>query len=360
MFGFTWDGLAHTTGLSTSELKFGTNGLEAAITFAGADLALAVGHLEASNPSDANGDGRLSVEEFTAGLERVRKFAASCLAVQFDDRAVLPGPVQLGMDDKDNFHIELTCPGERPARLRVRALLFEHLPPEHIHFITLHGGGGQALGNKMLSPEDNAFEINLSAVPVKGAEKEAPPVSPFAGFLKLGVEHICTGYDHLLFLFGLLLVCANFKSAVQVVTFFTLAHSITLALATLNLVRISGRLVEAAVAASIVYVAVENLVQAGAPVGRWRVTFLFGLIHGIGFATVLRDLGVAASTTGVAVPLVAFNVGVELGQIVIVSLILPVLWTLRKREAFLHWGVPACSTLVAVLGGIWLTKRLLF
>jgi len=360
LFGFAQGGLAHTTGLSTSELKFGTNGLDAEITFAGADLALALAHLDAANPADWNRDGKLTSEEFAAGVQRVRKFAASCLAVEFDGRAAPPGPARLGLDDKDNFRVEVSYAGERPGRLKVSALLFEHLPPEHIHFITLHGDDSKSLGNKMLSPGDNTFEINLSATRAAEAEKEQPPVSPFAGFLKLGIEHICTGYDHLLFLFGLLLVCANFKSAIQVVTFFTLAHSITLALATLNLVRISGRLVEAAVAASIIYVAVENLVQAGAPKGRWRVTFLFGLIHGIGFATVLRDLGVAASTTGVAVPLVAFNVGVELGQIVIVGLILPVIWTLRKRDLFLRWGVPACSGLVALLGGIWLTKRLFF
>src|SRR6185503_11254312 len=169
----------------------------------------------------------------------------------------------------------------------------------------------------MLRPGDNVLEIQLAGT--KGTE---PPVSTFAGFLKLGVEHIWTGYDHLMFLFALLLVCPDFKSAIQVVTFFTVAHSITLAFATLNLVWVSGRVVEPAIAASIVYVGVENLIRSEGPKGRWLITFLFGLIHGFGFASILRDLGVASSTTGVTVPLVAFNLGVEAGQIVVAGILL--------------------------------------
>jgi hydrogenase/urease accessory protein HupE len=174
------------------------------------------------------------------------------------------------------------------------------------------------------------------------------------------VEHIWTGYDHLLFLLALLLVCSDFKSAIQVVTFFTVAHSITLALATLNLVSVSGLVVEPAIAASIIYVGVENFTRSEGPKGRWLITFLFGLIHGFGFATVLRDLGVTSGTTGVAVPLVAFNLGVEAGQIVIAAILLPAIWKLRKWEPFRQWGVPACSAIVASLGGYWLVERLWF
>ena len=142
----------------------------------------------------------------------------------------------------------------------------------------------------------------------------------------LGVKHIWTGYDHLLFLSALLLVCPTFKSAIQVVACFTVAHSLTLAFATLNLVWVSSRVVEPAIAASIVYIGIENLFRPEAPKSRWLVTFVFGLVHGLGFASVLRDMGVASSTTGVAVPLVGFNLGVETGQLVIACLLLPAIW----------------------------------
>jgi len=176
----------------------------------------------------------------------------------------------------------------------------------------------------------------------------------------LGVKHIWTGYDHLMFLFALLLVCDNFKSAIQIVTFFTVAHSITLALATLNLVWVSSRVVEPSIAASIVYVGTENLIRSESLKGRWLITFLFGLVHGLGFASVLRDMGVTSNTAGVAVPLVLFNLGVETGQIVIAGVLLPLIWRARKWELFLRRGVPVCSAVVAALGSYWLVKRLWF
>src|SRR5437870_13027848 len=112
----------------------------------------------------------------------------------------------------------------------------------------------------------------------------APIRHSFADFLLMGVRHIWTGYDHLLFLFGLLIVTRNFSSSVKIITCFTIAHSITLAVATLSLVRISSRIVEPLIAVSIIYVGIENLISGGDPRCRWMLTFAFGLIHGFGFA----------------------------------------------------------------------------
>jgi hydrogenase/urease accessory protein HupE len=346
----------HTTGLSTADVTLGTNGINAEVILAGADLTLALAQLETDSPSDKNHDGTLNSEEFVAGIERLRKFAAGCLVVEFDGQLVRPAAPQLKLDDKDNFHIELTYPGDPPQRVRVRAALFAHLPANHLHFVSIQDANGKVLGNKMLKPSDDALEITCPT----GSTQTERRASTFTDFLKLGVEHIWTGYDHLLFLLALLLVCTDFKSAIQVVTFFTVAHSITLAFATLNLVTVSNRVVEPAIAASIVYVGAENFVRSEGPKGRWLITFLFGLIHGFGFATVLRDMGVASSTTGVTVPLVAFNLGVEIGQVVIATVLLPLIWQLRKWKSFLKWGVPACSGIVAVVGGYWLIQRVFF
>jgi HupE/UreJ protein len=187
-----------------------------------------------------------------------------------------------------------------------------------------------------------------------------PPATAWA-FLRLGVAHIWTGYDHLLFLLGLLVVCRSFRSMVVIISSFTVAHSITLALATLGFVDLPGRLVEAIIAGSIFYVGMENLIRRGAePRGRGAVTFAFGLVHGLGFATVLRQLGVGAGGHGIAVPLFSFNLGVELGQIAIAAIFLPLVWQLRKNAAFLQYGIPLLSGLVAALGLYWLLERAIF
>ena len=125
----------------------------------------------------------------------------------------------------------------------------------------------------------------------------------FNDFLLLGIEHILTGYDHLLFLLSLLIVTRSFWPAFKIITYFTIAHSITLALAGLNIIDIPGNIVEPLIAATIVYVAVENILRDGKPKGRQWLTFFFGLVHGFGFAAVLREMGISSYETGILVPL---------------------------------------------------------
>jgi hydrogenase/urease accessory protein HupE len=182
-------------------------------------------------------------------------------------------------------------------------------------------------------------------------------VGSFGNFLALGVKHILTGYDHLLFLFGLLVVARGFVSSLSIITSFTIAHSITLAAATFNLAQIPGRIVEPLIAASIVYVGIENLLRSDVPKARQLVTFGFGLIHGFGFASVLREMGIGAGTGGVALPLLSFNIGVELGQIMVAAVALPIIWKLRANPLFIARWVPACSTAVVLLGSSWFVER---
>jgi len=115
------------------------------------------------------------------------------------------------------------------------------------------------------------------------------------------------------------------------------------------------------IAASIFYVGIENLVRRGAePKGRWALTFAFGLIHGFGFASVLRELGVGSNGHGLAMPLFTFNLGVEIGQVTIAAIVLPIVWQLRKNPAFLRRGVPILSGLVAAAGLYWFLERTIF
>jgi hydrogenase/urease accessory protein HupE len=178
---------------------------------------------------------------------------------------------------------------------------------------------------------------------------------PFWGFLLIGVEHILLGFDHLAFLFALLIAGGTLREAVKIITSFTVAHSITLALATLELMAIPASVVEPLIAASIIYVGIENILRHKIE-RRWLLTFAFGLVHGFGFASALRELGVGAGVNAVA-PLLSFNLGVEVGQIAVAALVLPVIWKLRRHPRFVVRYVPACSILVALAGGYWLIER---
>ncbi|WP_439401405.1 HupE/UreJ family protein [Bradyrhizobium sp. DASA03068] len=191
----------------------------------------------------------------------------------------------------------------------------------------------------------------------------APPSlsSTMQRYLVTGVEHIFLGYDHVAFLVAIVLWARRLLPVVKIVTAFTIAHSLTLSLAALNVLVIPSRIVEPAIAASIVFVAVENFFSRDVD-RRWRVAFLFGLIHGFGFAGALREIGL--SPDAIVPALAAFNVGVEIGQIAIVALLLPVLGVLdrvtaagREQPARAARLVYATSAMIGVLGGYWLLTR---
>ena len=173
-------------------------------------------------------------------------------------------------------------------------------------------------------------------------------------FAALGVEHIFLGYDHIMFLLALIVVGGRLINLIKIVTSFTLAHSITLILAALEVVQLPSRLIESGIAASIAYVALENFWLRRSDL-RWIITFFFGLVHGFGFANVLRELGLP--TRGLAVSLVTFNLGVEVGQICIVAVVFPlVLWL--SRRPFQKKVVWAASAVIFLFGLGWLIERI--
>jgi hypothetical protein len=170
-----------------------------------------------------------------------------------------------------------------------------------------------------------------------------------ASFVRLGIEHILTGWDHLLFLLVLLLRGGGWLSLVKIITAFTVAHSVTLALAVLEVVALPDRLVEAVIALSIAAVAAENLFLRPVVSRRWLVSFAFGLVHGFGFSSVLRDIGLP--TQGLVLSLLGFNAGVELGQALVVAVALPALALLRSTrwEARVTRGASLATLLVGAV-----------
>jgi hydrogenase/urease accessory protein HupE len=198
----------------------------------------------------------------------------------------------------------------------------------------------------------------------------APPATLFqviARYTRAGIEHIFLGYDHVTFLAAVVLWARRLWPVVKVVTAFTIAHSITLSLAALDVLRIPSAIIEPAIAASIVYVAAENFLSCDID-KRWRDTFGFGLIHGFGFASALQEFGLPRSA--VVPALASFNLGVEIGQIAIVSLVVPVLLGMDRlvanwrgetarttRSAVAVYGI---SAVIIGLGSYWFLARTLF
>jgi hydrogenase/urease accessory protein HupE len=219
----------------------------------------------------------------------------------------------------------------------------------HRQYMAVRDERGNLLSERMLAA--NADGLEIDAVP-------AATSPSFREFLILGVEHILTGYDHVVFLLGLLIAGGSLMAAAKIITSFTVAHSITLAVATLGWINISPRIVEPLIAVSIAYVGLENIFRRGLN-RRWLLTFGFGLIHGFGFASVLREMGIGSAGNGVTLPLLSFNLGVELGQLAIASLILPLIWILRRRTFFAARFAPACSVMIALAGAYWLLLRTL-
>ncbi len=207
------------------------------------------------------------------------------------------------------------------------------------------------------SEEDEHQVMNAEASRKPKADvATAQPTSRISFFL-FGVEHIITGYDHLLFLAALLLACTTFYEAATIITCFTIAHSITLAMAALDVVRLSGAIVEPLIALSIVYIAIENLSGKPALWRRAAITCFFGLIHGLGFASALRDIGLGTIPGGVVWPLLRFNLGVEAGQLCVAAVLLPPLLWAKRTERFSRWLVPVGSGLIALVGAYWLVTR---
>jgi hydrogenase/urease accessory protein HupE len=342
---------AHDVGLSTANWQWHTSRLEATLTFAVREAGGLV-------PLDQNRDGHVSPDEFILSRDSLAAAITTNCQIRFDGVPVEPGDIQCQLDSSNNVDVTLNFPNPHFQELELDFPVIRLLTPGHRMFFSLRDPTGLTIAERLLSRNSTLVVVQFDTEATGAAAATSPAALPsFAGFLKLGVEHILTGYDHLLFLFALLIVTRNFISALQVITCFTVAHSMTLGVATFDLMQVSSRIVEPLIAVTIIYVGVENVWKHGDPHGRWLLTFAFGLIHGFGFASVLREMGVGAQAGGVAMPLLAFNLGVELGQIAVAAVVLPLIWKFRTKPVFVQRWVPACSVLVALAGAYWFVQR---
>jgi hydrogenase/urease accessory protein HupE len=236
-----------------------------------------------------------------------------------------------------------------PGTLGVNTVMFPY-DPSHQTFVNMYEG--ETLTSQMI------------------LDGKHPQLEYFAGtrqgvaavvkkFIPAGIHHILIGPDHLLFLVGLLLLGGTVRQLLMVVTSFTVAHSITLSLAALNIVTPPARLIEPAIALSIVYVGADNILAKGGRDVRVWIAFTFGFIHGFGFANVLREMDLPTRALGWS--LFSFNFGVEIGQLLVVVLVASALAALRSRSEWAGRHLAfAGSIVVIVAGAFWFVQRVFF
>ena len=317
---------------------------------------------------DADGDGNITWGEVRTRHADIAAYASARLALRVGGQGCV---LSVGAQQVDShtdgaytvLPLNAVCPPEAAdGRLEVEYRLFADLDPQHRGLLNLQTREGTRTA--VLGPQASIQQFSM------GAAEAGSGWRAFVDYVREGVWHIWIGFDHILFLLSLLLPAVGYWAGrrwqpverlpqaawdvLRIVTAFTVAHSITLTLATLGLVSLPSRLVESAIAASVVLATLNNvwpLFQAK----RWWVAFVFGLVHGFGFASVLADLGLPKDVLALA--LVGFNVGVELGQLAIVAVFLPLAFLLRRSLLYRRGLLVGGSLLIAVLAAVWLVER---
>ena len=249
--------------------------------------------------------------------------------------------------DRQSIRLRFRCALSRaPGILRLSARMFPY-DPKHQTFVNVYEG--QALRSQAILDENRAsFEY------FPGSAHGAMAIA--RRFVAGGIHHILTGPDHLLFLVGLLLLGGSIRRLLIVVTSFTLAHSITLSVAALNILSPPARVVEPLIALSIVYVGADNLLIRGGRDMRAWIALVFGLVHGFGFASVLREMALPPRALGWS--LFSFNAGVEIGQLMVVVLVASALAALRRRSQPAAQRLAFAGSLaVVVAGAFWFVQR---
>ena len=321
------------------------------------DVELAVG-------ADANGDGKITWGELRAASPRLAAYVAEHL--QFGaNRGACPlqfGALKVHARTDGNYAwlpFTAECVGSQLHELTIAYRLLEGIDPSHRALLTLAADGRVATG--VLGGANAVSTLALDESTRWRAVEE---------YFLAGVWHIWNGIDHLLFLLSLLLPAVlmrrnrrwepvrtarpAFLGVLKTVTAFTLAHSITLSLAALNVVHLPSRVTESVIAASIIVAALNNIFPVVTE-GRARLAFAFGLLHGFGFASVLSDMGLPAGAR--VSSLLAFNAGIEAGQLAVVLAVMPLVYVLRARvlyrQALLQWG----SGAIAAVALLWFIQR---
>ena len=350
--------LAHTLSVSHVDIVVPADGSGPEI-----ELDLAIRDLALSLPLDANHDERVTWDELQAIEEPLFAMVTKGLQVSSGSTPCTLHPQLLATrqyDDGAYATVVLRADCASVAALTVRYGLLFDVDPQHRALVTFHNHGKDGTGIASIDARDIAI-----------GPGQAARSNPFLQFLREGIHHILIGYDHLAFLISLLLPAAlvrrerhwqpspglrhSLGHVLGIVTAFTVAHSITLSLAALGWITPASRWVEAAIAASVLLAALNN-VWPLVTKRVWLVGFSFGLVHGFGFAGALSELGLPTGAR--LASLVGFNLGVEIGQMAVVALVLPLLLLMRRKRWYAQFAMPLLSLAIAGLAAWWLWVRL--
>ena len=332
---------AHQTGVSTVRIDVTETEIGVELAVKGQDLDTALGTAIVDTETD-----EVQADKLAAAAQRVIAYMIAGASVRTGDGAACEAVPDAPTADSDGviLWVGWRCP-DGVAIDYHNTLFLEDEPLAIQNVLVLRGDD---MAPSVMTGEHTTLRLT-----------DPPPsaLTVIGRYIVSGVEHIWIGYDHIAFLIALLLWARQLWPVVKVVTAFTIAHSITLALAVLDIVSIPGNIVEPLIALSIVWVAAENFFSEN--VGRrWKVTFALGLVHGFGFAGVLRDFGLPPDALGLA--LASFNIGVEIGQVAIVAVAVPILlgvdrlMNVATRSRAL---VVSLSLVIAAMGLYWLADR---
>lgn len=349
---------AHTASNGFLSLQVDGAQVSGALELAIRDGELAVG-------LDQDGDGKVTWGELRASQTSLQIYVLGHLHLAGADGPCRMGfgPVQVN-DRVDGRYLWLPVTAACGGALRKLSIDYTVLDtedPSHRGLLTLSANGATQTAVLGGGSAGRLFELDHPS-----------PWAAFVEYLRAGIWHIWSGIDHLLFLLSLLLpavlarrenrweavpmAAPAFISIVKVVTAFTLAHSMTLSLAAFDVIRLPARLTESVIAASIIVAALNNVFPRVTE-GRWRIAFAFGLLHGFGFASVLAEMGLPKGAR--LVSLVAFNLGVEAGQLAVVLAVMPLAYLLRSTAFYRRGVMPWGSSAIAGLAMVWFVQRAL-
>jgi HupE/UreJ protein len=340
--------VALTVGIASAHTG-GTTGY-ASITVSRSTVRYSVTLPTGALPSDLAEALRLAQTGSQQNRERLLDLLRERIVLRANGTRCEAGPGQLASAAFDaptfTMLVDFAC-GSVPRELIVQDNIFDVLGPGHHTLAKLEAPSGTE--PFAFAPDNREARFAIGEAGTTGHST--------GSFFVLGIHHILTGYDHLLFLLGLLLPGGGLLGLAKIITAFTIAHSVTLSLAVLQVVTMPDRVIEAVIALSIAFVAAENLFLTPTVSRRWLISFGFGLVHGFGFSSALRELGLPSH--GLLVSLLGFNVGVEVGQGLVVALCLPLLLLLR-RTRWESRAVMSSSLAILVAGLVLFVERAVF
>ena len=344
--------IAHDPGISFANADISSNHLNLRFSFALSDI-------ETLSVINSNNDEQFSQNELDDANAGLSKLFSDGIEVRIENSLWLADSINMSIERNESLIVRLTFNALNTNNFSLYMPILKQLPRGHRQYLLVNGNAGSY--QNVLSANSEPIYVDVDA---------GNFLTIFKLYFSQGIQHLFTGFDHILFLLTLLLpavlimsknhyqarteITPAFIDTFKIVTAFSLAHSITLGLAVFQIVQLPGRFVESMIAFSIIICAINNL-KPILPAPRWFLAFGFGLIHGFGFANTLTNMGIESKNS--IIPLLGFNLGIETGQLVIVTFLLPIIYLIRHSTIFRLWIFKGGSFASILIASGWMLER---